>query len=196
MKARETLASDVAGMSVIRPGCASHVTVCATDWKCHVTVAEFGNGAKTVTVLGSKCNVVVAVTSPDADGGGVDGMTVTVCAPVCVILPTVSDAVMTEVPLATPDTTPVAGVTVATEVVADDHVAPVAPANTAPSWSLAVSVSVVVEPTATCGADGATRTDVNTGVGPVPPSPLPPHARIAAARLPAAIARIGLRSMS
>jgi hypothetical protein len=69
VKSRATLALDVASMSATDPGWLSHVTVCATDWKCQVTVAVPPDRA-TVTVLGSNANPDVAVTLPVAVGGG------------------------------------------------------------------------------------------------------------------------------
>jgi hypothetical protein len=114
-----------------------------------------------------------------------------------VMLPTVIDAEIVEVPFATPLTTPVAALTVAAAAFDDDQVGADAPANMAPVWSFAIAVSVVVLPTATVGVTGVTATDVNTGVGPVvTPLPLPPHANIAAATLPTAMVRTTLRSMA
>ena len=67
VKSRETFAPAVAAMSVTAPGCASHVTVCAVAWKCHVMV-DVPASLRTVTADGSNAKPVVAVTSPVADG--------------------------------------------------------------------------------------------------------------------------------
>jgi hypothetical protein len=113
------------------------------------------------------------------------------------MLPAVIDAEIVEVPFATPVTTPLAASTVAAAILDDDQVGAGAPANVAPFWSFAVAVSVVVLPTVTVGDAGATATDVNTGDGPLTfPPPLPPHAIIDAATLPAAIMRTTLRNMA
>jgi hypothetical protein len=146
-----------------------------------------------VTVFGSNASPVVAVTLPLAVG--VD--TVIDCDPDLVMLPAVIDAEIVEVPFATPVTTPVAASTVAATVFDDDQEGAAAPENVAPVWSFAVAVSVVVPPTATVGAAGVTATDVNTGDGPVEfPLPLPPHAIIDAATLPATMMRTTLRNMA
>jgi len=179
-------------MSATDPGWLSHETVCATDWKCQVTVAVPPDRA-TVIEFGSNAKEASAVTLPLADG--VD--TVTVCDPDLVMLPSVIDAEIDDVPFATPLTTPVVASTVAAAVLDDDQVGAGAPENTAPVWSFGVAVSVVVPPTTTVGEAGVTTTDVNTGVGPVVvPPPLPPHANIVAATLPTAMVRTTLRNMA
>jgi len=122
--------------------------------------------------------------------------TVIVCDPDLVMLPAVIDAEIVDVPFAWPDTTPVAASTVAAAVFDDDQVGAAAPANGAPVWSFAVAASVVVPPTATVGDTGVTATDVNTGDGPVVFPPLPPHAIIDAATLPATMMRTKLRNMA
>src|SRR5665213_1763705 len=103
---------------------------------------------------------------------------------------------MVELPSATPVTTPVVASTVAAVRFDDVHVAPAAPGKVAPFWSFAVADIATVPATLTVGDAGATATDVNTGVGPVELSLLPPHAKIAAATLPAAIVRTTRRSMA
>jgi hypothetical protein len=106
------------------------------------------------------------------------------------------DAEITELPFATPVTTPVTASTRATAGFDDDQAGTAATLNVAPVWSFAVAVSVVVPPTATVGAAGVTTTDENTGDGPVEfPPPLPPHAIINPATLPAAMMRTTLRNM-
>jgi hypothetical protein len=194
VKLRATSVSWEAPMSATDapPGCESQVTVCVTLWKVQFT-EPVPPARRIVTLGGSNESVEVAVTLPFADGV----TTETCCDPVWVVLPDVIDAVIVDTPFATPETVPVAGSTVALVGSLDIHVAAGAPGNVAPLWSLAVAVNVVVAPTFTEGDVGVTATDVNTGVGPVvPPSPLPPHAKIAAAILPAAIVRTTLRNMA
>jgi hypothetical protein len=169
----------------------SQFTVCTIFWKVHVT-EPVPLDLVIVTVDGLNASEAAAVTLPVAEGV----LTAIDCDPVCVTLATVIEAVIVEDPFATPVTTPVAGSTVAAAVFDDVHVAAGAPANVAPDWSFAVAVSVVVLPTETVGDAGATATEVNTGVGPVELLSLPPHAKIAAAILPAAIMRTTLRSMT
>jgi hypothetical protein len=107
-------------------------------------------------------------------------VTVTVTFAVCVTEPIVPVAGISEVPGATPVTTP-AFVTVATAVVADTNVS-VAPDIEAPFWSFAVAVRGVVLPTVTLGVGGASVRLVNTGVGAVPPPSPPPLQPVNATR--------------
>src|SRR5664279_243475 len=126
-------------MSVTAPGCASHVTVCAVAWKCHVMV-DVPASLRTVTADGSNAKPVVAVTLPVADGV----ITASPCEPVCVTLPIVIDAEMVELPFATPVTRPVVALTVATVRSDEEHVTPVDPGKVAPFWSFAMADIAIV----------------------------------------------------
>jgi hypothetical protein len=108
-------------------GCESQVTVCATFWKVHVTV-PVPLALPIVTLCGVNASPLVAVTLPLAVGV----TTVTCVVPVWVTLPDVIDAVIVELPFATPVTTPVAGSTVAFVRSLDVQVAAGAPAKVAP----------------------------------------------------------------
>jgi len=97
-----------------------------------------------------------ALTVTDATGTTV---TVTVAVPV---IPSLV-AVITDVPTATPFTSPVAAFTLALAGVPDDHVI-VRPVSVLPPASLSVATNVVESPTAMLAADGDTVT-VLTGTG-------------------------------
>lgn len=193
VKSRETDALEVAGMSSTDApvGCESKLTVCATLWKFHVTVAV-PPLRTTVTLFGENTSPVVAATDAVLEGT----ITVSVWVPECVTLPETIVPVIVEDPAATPVAIPVEGSMVAFVGSLDVHEAAGRPLITAPVWSFPVAVIACVLPTKMVGVMGVTTTDVKTGVGPVVLLLLPPHAIIVATTLQAAMVRTTRPSMA